>query len=322
MLRKLRPLFWNQEGRLRAGYRVIVFFLLWGYGPALVHGVVDRILSLVMAPGGQWSFGIWLDPVRLAVVVGAGWLTAHYIDRRPFSDYGFQFNRDWWLDLVFGMVLGAALMTAIFLVEWAAGWVAVDSVFYSNESSVPFGQALMAPMVLFIVVAVAEELLTRGNHIVNFAEGLHSWGHLPAVFAAWLLSSVIFGLLHIYNPHTTWVSTANLVLTGFFFGLGFVLTGQLALPIGLHFSWNLVQGNVFGFPVSGKVFYATSLVRLEQRGPELWTGGPFGPEAGLLGILAIMVGMLFTAGWVRWRYGDLSVGRVRLSHCENRLQGR
>ena len=96
------------------------------------------------------------------------------------------------------------------------------------------------------------------------------------------------------------------------FGLGFVLTGELALPIGLHLTWNLVQGNLYGFPVSGKMQYATTVIAVEQHGPELWTGGAFGPEAGLLGILATVAGMAAIVGWVKWRYGDLSLGRLRV----------
>ena len=163
---------------------------------------------------------------------------------------------------------------------------------------------------LYIVVAVAEELLTRGNQIINLTEGMAPLGYVPAVLIAWIVSSAIFGLLHLFNPHSTWVSTMNLTLMGFMFGLGFVLTGELALPIGLHLTWNLVQGNFFGFPVSGKMQHGTTLVSVQQQGPVLWTGGLFGPEAGLLGILATVAGMVAILGWVRWRYGDLSLRRM------------
>ncbi len=203
-------------------------------------------------------------------------------------------------------------MAAVFLVEWLAGWVHVEGFFWSGVPGMPFFLAILQPLMLYVTVAVAEELLTRGDQILNFTEGLGGWGYVRAVLAAWALSSIIFGLLHVFNPHATWVSTANLTLLGFLWGLGYLLTGELALPIGMHFAWNFVQGNVFGFPVSGRVPHAATVVAVQQQGPPLWTGGAFGPEAGVLGILAAVAGMAATIWWVRWRYGDLSLRRLHV----------
>ncbi len=313
---QLRPLLFNEEGRLRAGYRVAIFFVLWGYGPAIVHWVLEATLLRSVRAEWLWAESILLNVLRLVVILLAGWWTARVVDRRPFADYGFHLSRRWWIDFGFGLLLGAVLMALIFVIELGAGWVTVDSVWRADPPTVSFWAAFLAPLVLYIVVAVAEELLTRGNQIINLTEGLMPLGYVPAVMVAWLVSSAIFGLLHLFNPYSTWVSTMNLTLMGFMFGLGFVLTGELALPIGLHLTWNLVQGNFFGFPVSGKMQHGTTLVSIHQGGPELWTGGLFGPEAGLLGILATMAGMLAIAGWVRWRYGDLSLRRmaVKSSH--------
>jgi hypothetical protein len=131
-------------------------------------------------------------------------------------------------------------------------------------------------------------------------------GPSRAIVASWVISSSLFGLLHIFNPNATWQSTLYLMLTGAFFGLGYVLTGRLGLPIGLHFAWNFVQGNVYGFPVSGNIFGGATVMTIEQGGPPLWTGGAFGPEAGLLGIAAILLGCLLTLLWVKKRYKKVS----------------
>jgi hypothetical protein len=87
------------------------------------------------------------------------------------------------------------------------------------------------------------------------------------------------------------------MVAGLFLGLGYILTGELALPIGLHLTWNFFQGNVFGFPVSGMASTA-SFLQIEQGGPVLWTGAAFGPEAGLMGMTAILLGAVLILGWV------------------------
>lgn len=309
---RFRPILFAADGRLRAGYRITIFFLLWGYGPAIIHSILERTLLVFFNAESGWLQGIVLNLFRLAIILVAGWWVARFVDRRPFDDYGFHFSAAWWLDFCFGLLLGAALMALVFLIEWQAGWVTVVGLWRSNPPWLFFGLAFLAPLVLHLVVSIAEELLTRGNQILNITEGMSPLGYLPAVMIAWLLSSLIFGLLHIFNPYATWVSTANLTLMGFMFGLGYVLTGELALPIGLHLTWNLVQGNVYGFAVSGKMHFETSVVAIQEHGPELWTGGAFGPEAGLLGILATVVGMISIIGWVKWRYGDLSLHRLHV----------
>jgi len=309
---RLRELFVAADGRLRAGYRITIFFLLWGYGPAVAHSVLERTVLIFIPDGWSWLQAIMLNVFRLAVILAAGWWVARAIDRRPFANYGFHFSAAWWLDFCFGLLLGAALMALVFLIKWQAGWVTVVGMWRSDPPWLFFGLAFLAPLVLHLVVSIAEELLTRGNQILNITEGMAPLGYVPAVMIAWLLSSLSFGLLHIFNPHADWVSIANLTLMGFMFGLGYVLTGELALPIGLHLTWNLVQGNIYGFPVSGKMQFQTTVVAIRDHGPTLWTGGAFGPEAGVLGILATMAGMLAIIGWVKWRYGDLSLRRLHV----------
>lgn len=53
--------------------------------------------------------------------------------------------------------------------------------------------------------------------------------------------------------------------------------------------------------------FATSAIVLEQGGPELWTGGAFGPEAGLIGLLALTLGVLMVVIWVRKHYDRLAL---------------
>lgn len=246
---------------------------------------------------------------NLILVIGVTILVATRIDRRPIVALGLQFDATWWSDFIFGLLLGAFLMTAVFLTEWMLGWVAVTSIFYTGLPQTSFALAIWQPTILFIVVGINEELLSRGYQLRNLAEGLAFplITRTGSVLLAWFISSILFGLLHIFNPNSSWTSTAGLMLAGLCLGLGYILTGRLGIPIGLHITWNFFQGNVYGFPVSGNNLSRTTFIQIEQFGPSLWSGGKFGPEAGLLGIFALILGGLFTIVWVRWRYGQLAL---------------
>jgi hypothetical protein len=60
--------------------------------------------------------------------------------------------------------------------------------------------------------------------------------------------------------------------------------------MGLHFGWNFFEGVIFGFPVSGLNIY--HMINLKVSGPVLWTGGEFGPEAGLIVLPALVLGSI------------------------------
>ncbi len=123
--------------------------------------------------------------------------------------------------------------------------------------------------------------MSRGYHLQTIASGTNLlWGLI--------VSSAIFGALHLANPHATWISAAGIFFAGLFLGYAYIRTGKLWLSIGLHIGWNFFEGVIFGYPVSGIDTY--HLTRISVSGPGLWTGGAFGPEAGLILLPAIVLG--------------------------------
>jgi hypothetical protein len=104
--------------------------------------------------------------------------------------------------------------------------------------------------------------------------------------------------LHLGNPNATWVSAAGIFLAGLFLAYGYLTTKQLWLPIGLHIGWNFFEGVVFGFPVSGLDIYR--LMRTTISGPDLWTGGAFGPEAGLVLLPGLLLGAALIFAYSRF----------------------
>lgn len=317
-------LFWNHdEGRLRAGWRLALHLLvlliliaalgtlvIGVAGLALGPGAIELDPEVLAAPGGLLTQFPLVDILSnlsvLAAMALSIWFAGRFFDKRPFSSFGLRLNRRWWADFAFGLALGGVLMAAIFLVQMGAGWITITGTFYSPVGS--FATGITTALILFVAVGIQEELLSRGYHLRNIAEGLNHprIGPAAALMLGYIGSSAIFGALHLANPHTTWISTTNLVLAGLLLGLGYLFTGELAIPIGLHITWNFFQGNVFGFPVSGMGAGAT-LIAIQQGGPELWTGGPFGPEAGLIGLLAMTLGALLIYLWVRATRGRVKI---------------
>ena len=296
-------MFVNEEGRPRAGWRLLFQFSL-NYTAAAFVG------SLVLTAGaGRTSAPNVLPYVGAALVaVASVWLAGRFLDGRTFSGFGLHLNRAWWSDFGFGLLLGASLMSGIFLFELAAGWVTVTGTLEAVDGR-SFFPAILAPVVLYSCVGFYEELVSRGYQLTNLAEGLNLPGIGPtgAILLAWVLSSSFFGLLHTFNPNATALSTFNIALAGMMLGLGYVLTGELAIPIGLHATWNFFQGNVFGLPVSGRDPSGATFLTTEQAGPNLLTGGPFGPEGGLLTPAAMVLGLLLISLYVYLRTGRVSI---------------
>jgi membrane protease YdiL (CAAX protease family) len=288
----LKSAFWNaRQRRLRAGWRLLIQL-------ALFLAVLVGLALLNRRLGEGAVAAVVCAPLYLAAGLGLAWLVARFLDRRPIADYGFHLNAIWWLDFGFGLLLGASLMTGVFVAEYLTGWVAVTDV-AADGSSLATVVALLLSLLVYLAVGVNEEFTFRGYQLRNLAEGLAGRYVSPrrAVVLALLLSSACFGLAHLTNPDATAAATLNIIFAGFILGLAYVLTGELALPIGIHLTWNYFQGAVFGFPVSGNK-PSRHLLTLRQDGPELWTGGAFGPEGGLLAVAAIVVGCGLVVLWV------------------------
>ncbi len=306
-------LVWNAAtGRLRMPLRIVVGLGLW----VVIGGIVSELLAMVVTGPSpllqlRTSYFGNITVSAIDLVVGSVstpiviYLAGRYVDRRRFQDFGFRLDRRWWLDLAFGFVLGGVLMTGIFLFQLAMGWIRITGFFVVG--GVPqwtFPYWFLLSVLSYLAGSVIEELLHRGFLLTNFAEGFQvgSVGPTGAVAVGIALTSGFFAFTHATAANATTISTLSIALAGVFLALGYVLTGELALPIGVHIAWNFFEGNLYGFPISGSG--TTSLISIRQSGPEPVTGGAFGPEAGLLGVIAIVIGIAATVTWARYYRGN------------------
>ena len=143
-------------------------------------------------------------------------------------------------------------------------------------------------MMLFLMVAVGEEVMSRG---VIFRLIDQRWG----TWVALLVSALIFGLGHLPNDNSSWwASFAIAIEAGLLLGAAYKWSGNLWVPIGIHWAWNYTQGNVFGLAVSGNEL-GGHILTTAVDGPDIITGGAFGPEAS---IITVVLGIICTVAFL------------------------
>jgi len=226
--------------------------------------------------------------VAAATAIGTAisvWIMQRFFRGPALLDLGLRRRPNWIADSVIGLALGPIMFLAILLVLLAAGWVSV------GPGSIGIG-GLLAAFVTYLLVAFSEEVFARGWVLQVLERG-------RGTTAAVIGSAVIFALLHAFNPGFGLTALIGLFLAGLLFAQAYIVTRQLWLPIAMHLAWNFSEGPIFGFPVSGMP--GEGLLTVTPTGPEVVTGGSFGPEAGLVVILGIAIasGAIYILG--RWR---------------------
>lgn len=191
-------------------------------------------------------------------------------------------------ELVFGAATGVLLVGGL-----ACAMVAFDGGHFERVRAVSLGESVDA-VIAFVIIAVDEELAFRGFLYRVLAH--HGGDVMLARRRALLLTSVLFAMLHLGNPHVTWWACLNLVVAGVFLGAALLTTGRLAFGVGAHFTWNLTI-RALGLPVSGLedrallAHYVAPATRPDAMSDIVW-GGAFGPEGGVAGTLALVVGVV------------------------------
>jgi membrane protease YdiL (CAAX protease family) len=141
---------------------------------------------------------------------------------------------------------------------------------------------IIIPFTVAFTVAIFEEILIRGIVFRIIEEKLGS-------YIALLISALIFGALHLFNPNATLVSAICIAIeAGLLLGAAYIYSRSLWLPIAIHFAWNFMQSGVFGAITSGND-NTTSLLKTQISGAKLITGGKFGPEATIQAMIFCLI---------------------------------
>jgi membrane protease YdiL (CAAX protease family) len=154
--------------------------------------------------------------------------------------------------------------------------------------------ALLLPMTGITLFALIEEIIFRGIFYRITEETL-------GTIIALILTSIPFGVFHIFNQHANVYSIISATLGGVCMGMLYTLTKRLWVPIFAHVGWNFAQ--VFFLSNVSSVTDYTGFFESRLEGPTLIIGGKFGIEDSLISsaLLILLCTGFFYLAWKKGR---------------------
>jgi membrane protease YdiL (CAAX protease family) len=295
----------REDGSLRPGWAILLFWLIAGVGMGVEYGLGTLTL------GHDYWFRIRFgDPVVTAVLfwraagaVAATWLVCRMV-RWPMGDAYLRDAR-WRARALQGVALGTVMLAFVSLVPVAFGH---QQLRVSTDAPLEIAATFLWGGLACVWIAISEELWLRGFVLRQLHAARGRW-----VAAA--VTGFIFGVMHIANLGTTGLAIFNVALVGVWLAFTVFRTGSLWLAVGFHFIWDLLQLSFWGEPMSGTASRASVLVHLPSN-DVLWTGGDFGPEAGLPNTVMLVAMILLFALWPERRAIEANrAPRMALEDC-------
>ena len=268
----------------------IILSLIFMYGGSLMGSLatVPLFLALRNIPlffNNKDLLSLLITLFSFAFISLLVFFRVKVIEKRSFSSIGFNKN-NWLKKYSLGFLIGLAMMSIIVLILFPFGYITVE-----KNPIQPVGISAIASVLVilfgWIIQGATEEIVTRG-WLLNVLSTKYNIG------VGLLISSTLFGLMHLTNPNVNYIAVINIILVGLFYGLYVIKTNDLWAVCGMHSAWNFAQGNIFGFKVSGLDVSVGSLIDLNLVGSDFVTGEIFGPETGITAtfILLASIGIL------------------------------
>ena len=232
-----------------------------------------------------------------AVMIAAIILITAPVTRAVFGKPGayslYPFASNWWKDLLVGIGISAAAMLAIFLIEFAFGWINVTGLALNSSAFDAALRTIWVALLFSLTISIKEEVLFHGLLMQGVIKAWDKWGAL-------LISSIVIGGYKIFDigiTNTNWLQFVPLLaLPGLIFGWAYLRTGNLWLATGLHFAWDLFQHNILNLTGSSAGDTHFGLLT-DVIGPKWFVGTSNGIEVGAAGVLCCI---LVAVGIWRW----------------------
>jgi uncharacterized protein len=269
----------DSSGRLRSGWRFVIFALIFITLAALLEGVTGSIMSRTRV-GGSLVALVVFDALILISALAAGWFCNWFLEGLQFRALGASFVNGWYRRFSAGLLVGTLTLCFAVLICVISGGLSFN---FDRADWNSIAGSLLFAMVVFAIGAASEETLARGYPMQTF---FHS---NMKVFGI-VFTAALFASAHLGNQNADRLSTLNTFLAGIWFGVAYLKTGDLWFPFGMHLMWNWMLGAFFGIEVSGiKTLVNAPLLTEVDRGPDWLTGLDYGIEASIACTIAMLV---------------------------------
>jgi CAAX protease family protein len=271
----------RRPGRLWQFLQFPVTRIVIAAGAVVAVAALVEIAARAMGLRSQSVPGLLVALLLVAATLATYYVYVRVIERRAVVELGTPHAL---AAVGAGFLVGGLLFGATMLALVCAG---IGSVTRDGGLA-----ALLYPLVAALVAAVSEEVLIRGVFFRILEERLGSWLSLA-------LTAALFGGLHAFNTGATVTSSVAVALeAGVLLAAVYMYSRRLWMPIGLHAGWNFTEGGIFGASVSGHDGHGMLASRF--HGPDLLTGGEFGPEASVVAVaVCVALGAVFVMLAVR-----------------------
>ncbi|HDR3342905.1 TPA: CPBP family intramembrane metalloprotease [Bacillus cereus] len=247
------------------------------------------MLFMLFLPKAETIFmkGIY-DNVRMVLTFGGAifilFIWVRFVEKRPFSSIGF-WKEKWMRKYLKGALIGFVFISTPVILLLLMGSVKLQVQHITSTVIV----GIVGSLVAFLIQGATEEIIVRGWLFPVLSVRSRIWGGI-------VVTSFLFGFLHLLNPGITILSISNIILVGVFAAFYVLRDSSLWGICAWHSIWNWAQYNVYGFAVSGMTIYSTPLFKPATNGPEFLHGGTFGIEGSIITTI-----MLTIASIVLWR---------------------
>ena len=221
--------------------------------------------------------------ISLASVVIATWIMLRRVEKLPWSTVGLGRAAAAPPLILKGAAYGALTIGVASLLLLATHMMRVDRTTPGSW----WGDAGHTTIVL-LPAAFFEELFIRG-YVFAVLRRASGWR------LALIVTSVVFGLLHAWNPGADAESILAVTVAGFFLGAILLATRSLYAAGAAHFAWNWVMSGALHIAVSGISSPAPDY-RVVETGPDWLTGGVWGPEGGLAAVAVMFIAIFYLYG--------------------------